>query len=74
MIQLRKILFPTDFSPCADQALDHALHLAQQYQAELHMLHAIVLHEDDPHNPAHHFPNLNEIHKRLQDLAHEKMN
>jgi len=44
MIQLKKILFPTDFSRCASQALAHALHLARRHQAELHVLHALVLH------------------------------
>ena len=44
MIQLRRILFPTDFSRCASQALVHAVHLAKRHQAELHVLHALVLH------------------------------
>lgn len=73
MLQIKKILYPTDFSRCAQQALDHALYLAEQYNAELHMLHAIVLHEEDPHNPAHHFPNVEDVHKRLKELAHERM-
>lgn len=73
MIHLKKILFPTDFSRCAQQALDFALFMAEQYGAELHMLHAIVLHEEDPHNPVHHFPDLEEIHKRLAKLARESM-
>jgi len=42
MIKLNKILFPTDFSRCANQALAHALYLAKQYQAELHTLHVTV--------------------------------
>ncbi|MGH7492832.1 MAG: universal stress protein [bacterium] len=37
--KLRKILFPTDFSRCANQALAHALYLSRRYHAELHMLH-----------------------------------
>ncbi len=44
MIQIRKLLFPTDFSRCANQALAHALHLARCHKAELHVLHALVLH------------------------------
>lgn len=73
MLQVKKILLPTDFFPCANQALDHALYLAKKYGAEFHMLHAIVLHEDDPHNPAAHFVNLDEIHDRLQKLASADM-
>lgn len=56
MIQLKKILFPTDFSPSAAQAFDHALYLAHKYGAELHLLHVHVPHEEDPYNPSHHFP------------------
>jgi nucleotide-binding universal stress UspA family protein len=44
MIKIKKLLFPTDFSRCAGQALTHALHLAKRHQAELHVLHALVLH------------------------------
>jgi hypothetical protein len=44
MLNRIKILFPTDFSECANQALQHALHLAWKYQAKLHMLHTVTLH------------------------------
>ena len=73
MIRLQKILFPTDFSPCADRAFDLALMLAQQFGADLHMFHAVVLHEEDPHNPAHHFPDPEAIHNRLEKLADSEM-
>jgi len=73
MKQLKKILFPTDFSRCANQALSRAHSLAKQYGAELHMLHGIVLHEDDPHHPAHHFPDVDEIHARLKNSAEKQM-
>jgi nucleotide-binding universal stress UspA family protein len=73
MIRIRKILFPTDFYPCANQALDQALFLAGKYGAELHMFHAIVLHKDDPHNPAHHFPDLDQVYDRLLELARTEM-
>jgi nucleotide-binding universal stress UspA family protein len=74
MLRIKKILLPTDFFPCANQALDHALYLARKYGAEFHMLHAIVLHDDDPHNPAAHIVNLDEIHERLKELATANMN
>jgi nucleotide-binding universal stress UspA family protein len=74
MIKLNKVLFPTDFSRCANQALPHAIKLAKQYNAEFHMLHAVVLHEDDPHNPAYHFPDKEEINKRLKDITAAEMN
>ncbi|MHC4942001.1 MAG: universal stress protein [Planctomycetota bacterium] len=74
MIQIDKILFPTDFSRCADQALSHALFLAERYEATLYMLHAIVLHEEDPHNPAKHFPDVDALYDILKKLAHTDMN
>ena len=33
MLQLKRILFPTDFSRCADQALEQAVFLAEKYDA-----------------------------------------
>jgi nucleotide-binding universal stress UspA family protein len=43
MTNIKKLLFPTDFSRCASQAMAHALHLARCHQSELHVLHALVL-------------------------------
>jgi nucleotide-binding universal stress UspA family protein len=73
MIQVKKILFPTDFSPRANQALTHALYLAKKYKAEMHMLHALVLWDDDPHNPAYHFPDKEELQTRLKEAATSRM-
>jgi nucleotide-binding universal stress UspA family protein len=68
MIQLKRILFPTDSSRCADQAFTHAVHLARKYQAEIHMLHAIVL-----ANPTDYFRNIEEIYSQLKEIARAKM-
>jgi len=73
MIQVKKILFPTDFSSRANRALTHALHLAKKYHAELHMFHALVLWDDDPHNPAFHFPDKEELQTRLKEAAAARM-
>lgn len=73
MLKLKKILYPTDFSRCADQVFYRALYLAKKYQAELHLLHVIVLHDDDPHNPAYHFPDIEEVHEKLKQLADDRM-
>ena len=48
MLKIRNLLFPTDFSDCSRQALSHALFLAEELEAELHLLHAVVLHEPYP--------------------------
>lgn len=73
MIRIQRILFPTDFSPSAEHAFDTALLLAREFEAELHMLHAVVLHDDDPHDPAHHFPEPDEIRRRLEELGEAAM-
>lgn len=46
MLQIRKILYPTDFSRASRQALPHALFLARELGAELLLFHAEVLHGD----------------------------
>ena len=42
---MRKILFPTDFSPAANHAFIYALHLADVLSAEINTLHAYPLPE-----------------------------
>jgi nucleotide-binding universal stress UspA family protein len=37
------------------------------------MLHAVVLHADDPHDPAHHFPEPEELYERLRSTAEARM-
>lgn len=41
MIELKKILLPTDFSDNSNQALDYASALAQKFDAEIHLLHVL---------------------------------
>ncbi len=40
-IRLKKILVGCDFSPDSGQAFDHAVSLAQEFEAELHLTHVI---------------------------------
>ncbi len=68
-MKVEKVLCPTDFSPCARQALELAVLVARSFGAELHVLHAVVLHAEDPHNPAHHLPNLEEVEALLGRTA-----
>jgi len=46
MMRIRSILFPTDFSCCANQAFAEAVHMAKLHGAELCVLHAVVPQED----------------------------
>lgn len=73
MINIKKILFPTDFSRCASQAFTHAIYFTKKYGAEMHMLHAVVLNDDDPNNPEHHFPDIEDIVARLNESVEQRM-
>lgn len=73
MLNIRKVVYATDFSPCSENAFPIAVRMASDHGAELHMLHAVVLHEDDPHDPAHHFPEPDELYERLRSQAEERM-
>jgi nucleotide-binding universal stress UspA family protein len=41
MATIQEILFPTDLSPAADQAFDHARFLCERFQASLTLYHAV---------------------------------
>jgi len=73
MLNVNTILYPTDFSVTAKQALNHALFLAEQFEAELHMLHAVVLHESDPRAPERRFPEPSDILQNLFEIADSEM-
>jgi nucleotide-binding universal stress UspA family protein len=47
-MEIKKILVPTDFSDTACAAVAQALFIASKYQAELTVLHARLIFEDDP--------------------------
>ena len=40
-MEIKKILFPTDFSEAAEKAFEYALFLARSHQAELTLLHVV---------------------------------
>jgi nucleotide-binding universal stress UspA family protein len=68
MLTVKTILFPTDFSRCAQQALLYALTIARQYNAELHCFHATGP-LDDSGGPVSHLPTVNDIQKMIRELA-----
>jgi nucleotide-binding universal stress UspA family protein len=55
-LEVGKILFPTDFSAPADSALDEALDIAEEFGADLLMLHVVTIGDGDPANPDWAFP------------------
>jgi len=42
MLSIRRILFPTDFSEPAEYAWQYALTFAQEFEAEVHLLHVVA--------------------------------
>jgi nucleotide-binding universal stress UspA family protein len=48
MIRLKKILVPTDFSPCSQAAVRHGFELARTFDATVHLLHVV----EDPNTSA----------------------
>ncbi len=50
-MKVKKVLFPTDFSRAANQALPHALKIAQKYKADITILHVATPYSDDPNAP-----------------------
>ena len=72
-MKVRTILFPTDFSDSADAALGRALFLAEKLEAELHMLHAVVLHEFDLNDPDQHFPDSQAVFRQLFEIADSRL-
>lgn len=42
MVPIRRILFPTDFSEHAEYAWPYALEFAQEFGAEVHLLHVVA--------------------------------
>lgn len=73
MINIERILFPTDFSESSRQALPYAVALAETHDAELHLLHASVLHASDPANPSHQFPEMANLQEQLEERADARM-
>jgi nucleotide-binding universal stress UspA family protein len=74
MLKIKKILFPTDFSRCADQALEHAVFLAEKYDAEIHVLHTVTLFNDQSSVVNEEFKETEEMIKKLEDIAEAQLN
>lgn len=71
MFTLRRILVPTDFSPCAEQALAHAAFLARQYDAAIHLVHVVPVAPGYPLAgvQATETKDAGEVERRLRDLV-----
>jgi len=47
-MEVKRILFPTDFSSCAKQAFSHAMFHAEAHDADLHIVHSVTWRNRDP--------------------------
>lgn len=72
-MNVRKVLFCTDFFDHAEAALPHALWYARTFGADLHMLHAVVLHAADPANRDLDFPDLEAAYEEVRRWASGRM-
>lgn len=73
MLHLKKILFPTDFSRCAEQALAHAVFLAEKYGAEIHVLHVVTLFNDQPSIISNEITETEGTIRKLEDIAEKQL-
>jgi len=56
MLTIENILFPTDFTPRAEDAFSHAAHLASQHNARIHVFNVVTPEEADQANPMDYLP------------------
>ncbi|MGD9359223.1 MAG: universal stress protein, partial [Desulfobacterales bacterium] len=71
-VKIKKILVGCDFSPDSGQAFKHALSLAQEFQAELHLAHVIEP-PTQPELKQEESPVSEEIQQDYRDLLSRKL-
>lgn len=71
MIAVKQILFPTDFSTCANQAMAYTLELARRFGAKLHVLHAMDLGSDDPLNASYYLHDRSKVRELMKKAANK---
>jgi nucleotide-binding universal stress UspA family protein len=74
MLKLKKILLPTDFSRCAEQALAHTVFLAEKYNAEIHLLHVMTLFKDQPILINDEISETEEMIRKLENMVEKQFN
>lgn len=72
-MRFARVLFPTDFSTCANLALPYAVGWAARMDAELFMLHVIVLHGYEPLDDGQGFPSQQDVYEIFRRSAEEKL-
>lgn len=74
MLQLKKVLIPTDFSESGRPAVVRGTDLARQFGAEVHLLHVALLADAAPVYPVFNLPaDTEKIFAELHDACQEKL-
>lgn len=71
-MEIKKILFPTDFSEGSSQALEYAIDMAKRYDARLYLLHVIY---DITHAAGWYVPHasVDEMYKDIEKGAEKEL-
>lgn len=69
-MNIKKILHPTDFSPCSSLALSHAVFYAEIFGAELHILHSVTWKDQKPREL---LPDADTIREKLEESARVRL-
>jgi nucleotide-binding universal stress UspA family protein len=74
-MEIKRILWPTDFSGAAEKALPYITSLTEKYQAEIHILYVI---EDIAHHPSWYGefnnPHLDQLMEWADKSANKRLN
>jgi nucleotide-binding universal stress UspA family protein len=73
MIKFKRILFPTDFSPSAQHALDYAISLALEYESSIILAHVIEDISFYSSFALSSFPTSLEYHHGMEEKAKEEL-
>ena len=72
MIELKKILYPTDFGESAEEALQYAAMFASQYDAELTMMHVVSLFSDGSATAEKQISEMEQYAEKFADQLHQQ--
>jgi len=76
MLEIRHVLYPTDFSKEAELALKYAVGFAKEFDAELTLFHVVVPYMGETADPMEHLPGdrkLDEILVELEEAARGRL-
>lgn len=72
-MNIRHILAPTDFSACAYAALEHAVRLADRFEATLHLVHVINELDADAYGLVETERGVGRLGERIESEAHHRL-